>query len=233
MPGGLPTRSGCLYESGMSYPFSPKALAAGEALFRKPFTFVKSAPTLEWLPAGDRPEIAFAGRSNVGKSSLINALVRHKGLARTSNTPGRTQDLNFFETPVTPFYLVDMPGYGFAEAPKEKVVAWTEIVRNYLRGRATLARVFVLIDSRHGVKPVDREIFKLLGEAAVSFEIVLTKIDKLNAHQAAKVAAEVEADIAKETTAFPRIVSTSSETGAGMDDLRAEIAGAIGFTGTA
>ena len=213
----------------MSSTITPEEIAAGEALFRKPFTFLKSAPTLEWLPAADRPEIAFAGRSNVGKSSLINALVRHKGLARTSNTPGRTQDLNYFETPTTPFYLVDMPGYGFAEAPKEKVEAWTEIVRGYLRGRPTLARVFVLIDARHGVKAVDREIFKLLAEAAVVFEIVLTKIDKLNVHQAAKVAAEVEAAIAKETTAFPRIVSTSSETGAGMDELRAEIAMAIGF----
>ena len=213
----------------MEFVLTPSEIAAGEELFRRPFTFLKSVPTLDWLTVADRPEIAFAGRSNVGKSSLINALVREKGLARTSNTPGRTQELNYFETTITPFYLVDMPGYGFADAPKEKVVAWTEFVKAYLRGRTTLSRVYVLIDARHGVKPVDREIFKLLNEAAVTFQIVLTKIDKLNSHQAADMAAEVAAATAKEPASFPRLVSTSAETGAGLDELRAEIALAIDF----
>jgi GTP-binding protein len=206
------------------------ARLAGETLFRTPFTFKLSAPTLEWLPAADRPEIAFAGRSNVGKSSLINALTRHKGLARTSNTPGRTQELNYFETIVTPVYLVDMPGYGFADAPKDKVDAWNLVVRGYLRGRPTLRRVFLLIDARHGIKPVDREIFALFKEAAVTFEVVLTKCDKLNAHERAAIEAKTLADIAKEVTAFPRLVATSSETGQGIDRLRADIAEAIDFT---
>ena len=215
----------------MSDPISKEALAMGEALFRRPFDFMKSAPTLEWLPDADRPEIAFAGRSNVGKSSLINALCRHKGLARTSNTPGRTQELNYFLPPEFPMYLVDMPGYGFAEAPKAKVDAWNGVVRDYLRGRPTLRRVILLIDSRHGIKPPDREIFALFKEAAVTFEVVLTKIDKMNAHEAAKVEAEVIAGLTKEPTAFPRVVSTSAETGQGIEALRAEIAEAVGFAG--
>jgi GTP-binding protein len=215
----------------MSDEFTPEVIAAGEALFRRPFTFLKSVPSLEWLTAADRPEIAFAGRSNVGKSSLINALVRQKGLARTSNTPGRTQELNYFETPTASFYLVDMPGYGYAEAPKQKVDVWTKFVKDYLRGRSTLMRVFLLIDSRHGIKSVDREIFKLLAEAAVTFEIVLTKIDKLNAHEAAKMEADVAAEAAKEVASFPRLIATSSETGQGIDLLRAEIAMAVGFNG--
>ena len=215
----------------MSEQISKEALAAGEALFRRPFDFLKSAPTLEWLPDADRPEIAFAGRSNVGKSSLINALCRHKGLARTSNTPGRTQELNYFLPPGIAMYLVDMPGYGFAEAPKDKVDAWNGVVRDYLRGRPNLRRVILLVDSRHGIKPPDREIFALFKEAAVTFEVVLTKIDKLNAHEAAKSEADVIAALVKEPTAFPRVVSTSSETGQGIDKLRAEIAEAVGFEG--
>lgn len=214
----------------MSEPFDADALAAGEALFRRPFTFLKTVPSMDWLPVADRPEITFAGRSNVGKSSLINALCRERGLARTSNTPGRTQDLNYFETTVTPLYLVDMPGYGFADAPKDKVEAWTRFVKTYLRGRPTLRRVYLLIDARHGIKPVDREIFALLNDAAVTFEIVLTKIDKLNVHQASKMETETLAAIGREPAAFPRLVATSSETGAGIDRLRAEIAEAIGFS---
>jgi GTP-binding protein len=208
---------------------SKSAMAAGETLFRHPFEFWKTVPTLDWLPPADRPEIAFAGRSNVGKSSLINALCRHKGLARTSNTPGRTQDLNYFRPPEFQMYLVDMPGYGFAEAPKDKVDAWNEVVRAYLRGRPTLRRVILLIDARHGIKPPDREIFALFKDAAVTFEVVLTKIDKLNTHEAAKMEAEVAAAVAREPTSFPRVLSTSSETGVGMDLLRAEIAEAAGF----
>ena len=200
-----------------------EAIAIGERLFAKPWTFMKSAPTLEWLPPGDRPEIAFAGRSNVGKSSLINAITRVHNLARTSNTPGRTQDLNYFLTENVPFYLVDMPGYGFADAPKDKVDAWTKVVRNYLRGRRTLKRVFVLVDSRHGIKAPDREIFELLNEAAVSFEVVLTKIDKLKVTEAEKMHQKVAEALAKEPAAFPRTVATSSETGEGLDLVRAEI----------
>jgi GTP-binding protein len=155
---------------------SARALDTGDTLFRQPWTFLKSAPAPEFLPEADRGEIAFAGRSNVGKSSVINALVNQHGLARTSNTPGRTQELNYFLTERAPLYLVDMPGYGFAQAPKDKVDNWTRLVKGYLRGRPTLARVFLLIDSRHGLKPVDREIMELLNEAAVSFQVVLTKI---------------------------------------------------------
>jgi GTP-binding protein len=213
----------------MSDAFDAEALAAGEALFRRPFEFLKTVPSMEWLPDADRPEIAFAGRSNVGKSSLINALCRVRGLARTSNTPGRTQDLNFFHTSVTSVYLVDMPGYGFAEAPKDKVEAWTKLVKTYLRGRPTLRRVYLLIDSRHGLKPVDREIFALLNEAAVTFEVVLTKLDKLKSSELARVREATQAVLAKEPAAFPRLVATSSETGVGLDQLRAEIAEAIGY----
>jgi GTP-binding protein len=214
----------------MTTPFDAAALEAGDALFRRPFTFLKTVPSLEGLPVADRPEITFAGRSNVGKSSLINALCRVRGLARTSNTPGRTQDLNFFETPVAPVYLVDMPGYGYAEAPKDKVEAWTRFIKAYLTGRPTLRRVYLLIDARHGLKAVDREIMALLTEAAVTFEMVLTKIDKLNPRAVAAVEADVRAVIETEPAAFPRLVATSSETGQGIDVLRAEIAEAIGFT---
>ena len=159
--------------------FTPDEIAAGEAMFARPWQFVKSVPSLEFLPDTDRPEMAFAGRSNVGKSSLINALVGHRGLARTSNTPGRTQELNFFEVPHASLFLVDMPGYGFAKAPKDKVDAWTQLVRDYLRGRPNLVRVFLLIDARHGIKSADEPIMDLLDEAAVSYQVVLTKIDKL------------------------------------------------------
>ncbi len=159
------------------------ALELGEQLFERPWQFLKSAPALEFLPPADRVEIAFAGRSNVGKSSLINALLRQNGLARTSNTPGRTQELNFFLTDAMPLYIVDMPGYGFAKAPKEKVEAWTELVSDYLKGRPTLARVMLLIDSRHGLKPVDQTIMEILDIAAVSYQVVLTKADKIKPHE--------------------------------------------------
>jgi GTP-binding protein len=200
------------------------SLALGEQLFERPWHFLKSAPALEFLPPADRVEIAFAGRSNVGKSSLINALLRHNGLARTSNTPGRTQELNFFLADDVPLYFVDMPGYGFAKAPKEKVEAWTRLVSDYLRGRPTLARVLLLIDARHGVKPVDKTIMDMLDTAAVSYQVVLTKADKINAH-ALTALTQTTADALKaHAAAFPHVIATSSEKGAGIAELRGTIA---------
>lgn len=183
---------------------------------------MKGVVDLEGLPPSDRPEIAFAGRSNVGKSSLLNALVRVNTLARTSNTPGRTQELNYFEPQDTSFYIVDMPGYGFAKAPKEKVEAWTELVKSYLRGRANLARVFLLIDSRHGVKGNDHEIMTLLDEAAVSYQIVLTKLDKISESALEAVTASSIAALKKHPAAYPIVLATSSEKGTGIETLRAQ-----------
>jgi GTP-binding protein len=168
--------------------------------------------------------VAFAGRSNVGKSSLINAIANHHGLARTSNTPGRTQELNFFEVPGVAFYLVDMPGYGFAQAPKAKVEQWTKLVKNYLRGRPTLARVFLLIDARHGLKGPDKDVMELLDEAAVVYQVVLTKLDKLKPTDIAHVRQATGDELAKHAAAFPVLLETSSETGMGVAELRAEIA---------
>ena len=207
------------------------AIEVGEALFARPWDFLKTVPSLEWLPEADRPEIAFAGRSNVGKSSLINAITRKHGLARTSNTPGRTQDLNYFVKDGVPLYLVDMPGYGFADAPKAKVDAWTKFVKDYLRGRTSLKRVFVLVDARHGLKPPDREIIALLNEAAVSFVGVLTKLDKMNVYEQAKAQEKFAEALAKEPAAFPRVVATSSEKAIGLEHLRAEIVVAAGLEG--
>jgi GTP-binding protein len=204
--------------------FTAEQLAAGERLFARPWHFVLGAPVLEALPPADRPEIAFAGRSNVGKSSLINALVRQKGLARTSNTPGRTQELNFFAVFGVDAYLVDMPGYGYAKAPKDKVAAWTDLVRNYLRGRSSLKRVLVLIDARHGIKAADEPIMEMLDEAAVSFQIVLTKADKIPPLARASVLAKVEAVASRHPAAHPVVRLTSADTGLGIDLLRAEIA---------
>ena len=205
----------------------PSIVALGEQLFERPWGFVKSVPALEFLPPADRIEVAFAGRSNVGKSSLLNALVRQSGLARTSNTPGRTQDLNFFEAPDTPLYLVDMPGYGFAKAPKEKVEAWTALVSDYLRGRATLARVFLLIDSRHGLKPPDLEIMEMLDQAAVTYQGVLTKADKIKPHELDALVQATAKTLGSHAAAFPQVITTSSEKGTGIGDLRTAIAAIV------
>jgi len=205
--------------------FSADEIAAGQRLFAETWFFLKGVVGLEHLPGTDRPEIAFAGRSNVGKSSLINALVGRAGLARASNTPGRTQELNFFLPEGQALYAVDLPGYGFAKAPKEKVAAWTSLIKDYLRGRPNLARVMLLVDSRHGIKAVDREIMDLLDEAAVAYQIVLTKADKISDLAIKAVLRETQAAIKKHAAAFPIVLVTSVETGAGIPDVRSTIAG--------
>ena len=199
-------------------------LEAGETLFAKDWRFLLGAPELDILPAADRPEIAFAGRSNVGKSTLLNALMNQHGLARTSNTPGRTQELNYFVTSHTLLYVVDMPGYGFAQAPKDKVSAWNKLLRAYLSGRPTLARVFLLIDSRHGIKAADREIIDMLNASAVTYQAILTKSDKIKESALTALLTETHAILAKEPAAFPDVIATSSETGTGIPELRAVIA---------
>lgn len=193
-------------------------------LFAGPIEFLKSAPDLQFLPDPDVAEIAFAGRSNVGKSSLLNALTNRKGLARTSNTPGRTQELNFFDVGTPPqLRLVDMPGYGFAEAPKDLVKRWRRLVNEYLRGRAVLKRALVLVDSRHGLKEVDREMMRMLDEAAVSYHLVLTKGDKVKPSALGALYETTALEAAKHPAAHPAIFTTSSETGSGIAELRAAI----------
>lgn len=195
-------------------------------LFAGPVGFLKSAPALQFLPDPSVPEVAFAGRSNVGKSSLLNALTNRNGLARTSNTPGRTQELNFFNVgdPDAPYFrLCDMPGYGFAKAPKELVKKWRFLVNDYLRGRQTLKRVLVLIDSRHGIKEVDRDIMKMLDDAAVVYNLVLTKADKIKPTELAAVFERTAAEAKTRPAAHPDILATSSETGYGMAELRAMV----------
>ncbi len=209
------------------------AQTIGDALFNRPWQFVRSVPSMDVLPNADRPEFAFAGRSNVGKSSLINALVGQHGLARTSNTPGRTQLLNYFETDGVEAYLVDMPGYGYAKAPRDVITQWTQLVQDYLKGRPTLARVYLLIDSRHGLKPIDREIMKLLNTSAVSFQVVLTKIDKVTHAKRAAVLNTTQSAIATEPAAFPEVIATSSEKGDGVAELRAAIATLLSEFGVA
>jgi GTP-binding protein len=204
--------------------FTDDEIAAGEALFRRPWQFLLSAPRLENLPPAAGPEVAFAGRSNVGKSSLINALVGRRGLARTSNTPGRTQDLNFFVAPGVGLSLVDMPGYGFAEAPKAKVDQWTGLVRDYLRGRPTLMRVLLLVDARHGLKGTDLSVMELMDQAAVSYQVVLTKIDKIKPAELTRVMQATADALVTHAAAYPGLLATSAQKGTGLAELRAEIA---------
>jgi GTP-binding protein len=193
-------------------------------LFAGPVTFLKSAPGLQFLPDPGTPEIAFAGRSNVGKSSLLNALTNRNGLARTSNTPGRTQELNFFDVgePLQ-LRLVDMPGYGFAEAPKDLVKRWRHLMNDYLRGRTVLKRALVLVDSRHGLKDVDREMMRMLDDAAISYHLVLTKSDKVRPSALGALYEATMVEAAKHPAAHPSIFTTSSETGSGIAELRTAI----------
>jgi GTP-binding protein len=202
----------------------PERIEAGRKLFAGPVEFLKGVVALDGLPPGDRPEVCFAGRSNVGKSSLINALTGRRALARASNTPGRTREINYFSLG-SRLYLVDLPGYGYAEAPVAVVRKWQALLRAYLAGRPTLRRAFLLIDARHGIKPPDAEIMALLNKAAVTFQVVLTKADKPAAAELGRTIDGVRARLASEPAAFPEIMLTSAETGAGLDVLRAEIAG--------
>jgi GTP-binding protein len=197
---------------------------AGRKMFAGETDFVKGVVAMEGLPDPDRPEVCFAGRSNVGKSTLINALTGRKGLARASNTPGRTQEINFF-TVGESHYLVDLPGYGYANAPVAVVEKWQRLLKNYLRGRVTLRRAFVLVDARHGIKSVDEEIMALLSSAAVTFQCVMTKTDKLKKGELDEVLAQVRVKLAKFASAYPEMVITSSEKGDGIETLRAIIAG--------
>ncbi len=199
------------------------ALERGRKLFAGESEFVKGVVAMNGLPAPDRLEVCFAGRSNVGKSSLINALTGTKGLARASNTPGRTQEINFF-TQGPELYLVDLPGYGYANAPVKVVEKWQRLLKQYLSGRQTLRRAFVLIDARHGVKPVDDEIMKLLDTSAVTFQCVMTKADKVKANDREKVLNQVRTALSKHPAAYPEIVLTSSEKGDGVSTLRSIIA---------
>lgn len=202
----------------------PADLEAGRLLFAGETEFVKGVVAMDGLPDPDRPEVCFAGRSNVGKSSLINALTGRKGLARASNTPGRTQEINYF-TAGDSHFLVDLPGYGYANAPVAVVEKWQRLLKNYLRGRVTLRRAFVLVDARHGIKPVDEEIMALLSSAAVTFQCVMTKVDKLKKGDLDRVLTQVRGKLATHPAAYPELVLTSAEKGMGIETLRAIIAG--------
>lgn len=199
-----------------------QAIEAGRLLFAQPCDFYYGSSSLKDLPPAGLPEVAFIGRSNVGKSSLINGLTNRHNLARTSNTPGRTQQLNFFNLG-NRLALVDLPGYGFAQAPQDVVLRWNALVSGYLKGRQTLRRTFVLIDSRHGIKPVDEEVMVMFDKAAVNYQVVLTKTDKIKAPELEAVTADTAARIAKHVAAHPILHATSSEKGTGIPELRAEL----------
>ena len=199
-----------------------KLIEQGRKLFAGDWQFIWASPSIETLPPMQGMEVAFAGRSNVGKSSLINALTGRNALARTSHTPGRTQELIFFEVPgKKDLRLVDMPGYGYAKAPKSQVASWTELIHKFLLGRTSLARVYVLIDARHGIKEVDQDVLKTLDKSAVSYQVVLTKADQVKRAELEKHIEETTAAIAKHPAAFPEVLVTSSREGSGMPELRA------------
>ena len=214
----------------MTFPLAETPDAAlrekSRLLFAQQTDFLKGVVAIDGLPADDRIEICFAGRSNVGKSTLINALTGRKALARTSNTPGRTQEINFF-TAADSHYLVDLPGYGYANAPLPVVEKWQRLLKKYLSGRRSLRRAFVLIDARHGVKSVDEEILSLLDSAAVTFQCVLTKADKIKTHEQEALLQQVRGALSKHPAAYPELILTSSEKGMGVETLRATIAGLI------
>jgi GTP-binding protein len=208
----------------MTTDIDAKLIERGRKLFAGDWQFTWAAPSIETLPPMAGLEVAFAGRSNVGKSSLINALTGRNNLARTSHTPGRTQELIFFEGPdKAGLRLVDMPGYGYAAAPKSKVQSWTELIHKFLLGRTSLARVYVLVDARHGLKDVDLDVLKTLDRSAVSYQIVLTKADQVKAGELDKRRAETAAALAKHPAAFPEVLATSSRSGTGLPELRAAI----------
>ncbi|MDG3575343.1 ribosome biogenesis GTP-binding protein YihA/YsxC [Rhizobium sp. YJ-22] len=216
-----------------------KTPMSDKPIFQRPWIFIRGVPSMKFLPPEGPLEVAFAGRSNVGKSSLINGLVSQKGLARTSNTPGRTQELNYFVPDgysgegddLPPMALVDMPGYGYAQAPKAQVDAWTKLVFDYLRGRSTLKRVYVLIDSRHGIKKNDEDVLTLLDKAAVSYHIILTKTDKIGQAAVPQLIEATLEKIRKRPAAYPSVLATSSEKNIGMDELRQTIAETVGLPG--
>ena len=211
-------------DGGVAEAAEAARIEAARKLFAGPIAFLKSAPALKFLPDADLPEVAFAGRSNVGKSSLLNALTGRNGLARASTTPGRTQELNFFEVGDPPLLrLVDMPGYGFAKAPPELARRWRHLVNDYLRGRATLKRVLLLVDSRHGLKDIDRELMTMLDKAAVSYRLVLTKADKIKATELVAMREATEREARSHVAAFPEVLATSSEGGLGSAELRAAV----------
>ena len=207
--------------------FGPEALEAGRLLCAGPVEFALGCAQLSQLPAGDRSEVAFAGRSNVGKSSLVNALLSRKKLARSSAEPGRTRELNYFDLGESKMWLVDLPGYGYAKVSKTQAAAWIKLTRDYLRGRASLRRVFLLIDSRRGLMPPDLEMMDMLDGAAVTYQIVLTKADKLKTAQTEKVHAATQAALKTRPAAHPLVHLTSSEKGTGLPALRAEIAALV------
>ncbi len=202
--------------------YNQESLKKAETFFKQPCTFVLGVAKLEQLPLTEMPEVAFAGRSNVGKSSIINALTGQKGLAKTSNTPGRTQQLNYFNLG-DKIHIVDLPGYGFAQAPESMVKQWQKLIFAYLQGRVNLKRVFVLIDSRHGIKKVDLEIMEMLDKAAVTYQIVLTKTDKISAKALEKVLADTQKIIKDHAAAYVTVLATSSEKKTGLNELRREI----------